>query len=98
MATPSPRPLAASCPRIVSRAEWGARDANPPLVPLTETPGHVYIHHGATPPDGCHSEAMCKAMVQAYQNFHMISRGWSDIAYSFLIGEDGRAYEGRGEQ
>ena len=22
--------------------------------------------------------------------------GWNDIAYSFLIGEDGRAYEGRG--
>eukprot|EP00916_Digyalum_oweni_P001805 GHVL01003472.1.p1 GENE.GHVL01003472.1~~GHVL01003472.1.p1 ORF type:complete len:213 (+),score=-6.51 GHVL01003472.1:84-722(+) len=95
-ATEPPRQLAKSCPYIISRAEWGAKDANPPLVPLTETPGHVYIHHGATPPDGCHSTSLCKAMVRAYQNFHQISRGWSDIAYSFLIGEDGMAYEGRG--
>nr|KAG5689918.1 hypothetical protein BaRGS_015606 [Batillaria attramentaria] len=35
-------------------------------------------------------------MVRAYQNFHMFSHGWSDIGYSFLVGEDGRAYEGRG--
>ena len=26
----------------------------------------------------------------------MDSRGWSDIGYNFLIGEDGRIYEGRG--
>ena len=23
-------------------------------------------------------------------------KGWPDIAYNFLVGEDGRAYEGRG--
>lgn len=26
----------------------------------------------------------------------MDQRGWDDIGYSFLIGEDGRVYEGRG--
>ena len=25
-----------------------------------------------------------------------LTSGWSDIGYSFLIGEDGRVYEGRG--
>jgi N-acetylmuramoyl-L-alanine amidase len=26
----------------------------------------------------------------------MDNNGWSDIAYSFLVGEDGNIYEGRG--
>ncbi|KAK7474729.1 hypothetical protein BaRGS_00034022, partial [Batillaria attramentaria] len=91
-----PAGMASSCPPIVSRAEWEARDPSPALVPLKAQPTHVYIHHGATPPDGCHSPGLCAAMVRAYQNFHMFSHGWSDIGYSFLVGEDGRAYEGRG--
>ena len=27
---------------------------------------------------------------------HSLSLGWSDIAYNFLIGNDGAVYEGRG--
>jgi hypothetical protein len=34
--------------------------------------------------------------VQTCQNFHMDSRGWNDIAYSFLVDEDLTIYEGRG--
>jgi len=30
------------------------------------------------------------------QAYHMDNRGWSDIGYSFLVGEDGKVYEGRG--
>uniref|UniRef100_A0A452HNY2 Peptidoglycan recognition protein family domain-containing protein n=1 Tax=Gopherus agassizii TaxID=38772 RepID=A0A452HNY2_9SAUR len=30
------------------------------------------------------------------QNYHMDDRGWSDIGYNFLIGEDSRVYKGRG--
>ena len=30
------------------------------------------------------------------QDFHMDDRGWWDIGYNFLIGQDGRIYEGRG--
>lgn len=98
--TPSPSSsptLAPSCPPIVSRAGWRAKDPSTPLVPLPHSPvSRVFVHHGATPPDGCHSDQLCVAMVQAYQDFHMVSHGWADIGYSFLVGEDGRAYEGRG--
>lgn len=34
--------------------------------------------------------------MRSYQNLHMDDRGWWDIGYSFLIGEDGNVYEGRG--
>lgn len=30
------------------------------------------------------------------QNYHMDTKGWADIGYNFLVGEDGLAYEGRG--
>lgn len=35
-------------------------------------------------------------LVRLIQQFHIESRKWSDIAYNFLIGADGNAYEGRG--
>jgi hypothetical protein len=34
--------------------------------------------------------------VRAVQDFHMDSRGWNDIAYSFIINHAGDIYEGRG--
>ena len=39
----------------------------------------------------------CSAEVRKVQDFHMgPGRNWWDIGYNFLIGEDGRIYEGRG--
>ncbi|KAK2173460.1 hypothetical protein NP493_874g00007 [Ridgeia piscesae] len=35
-------------------------------------------------------------MVRKIQDFHMDTRGWWDIGYHYLIGQDGYAYEGRG--
>jgi len=34
--------------------------------------------------------------VRGVQRFHMDTRGWSDIAYSFLYSDDGSIFEGRG--
>jgi hypothetical protein len=33
--------------------------------------------------------------VRAIQAFHQDTRGWADIGYHWLIGRDGRVYEGR---
>nr|CAD7445072.1 unnamed protein product [Timema bartmani] len=38
----------------------------------------------------------CSAIVRSYQNYHIDTKGWNDIGYSFVIGEDGHVYEGRG--
>lgn len=37
-------------------------------------------------------------MVRNIQCFHIESRRWHDIAYNFLVGNDGNVYEGRGWQ
>ncbi|XP_070542486.1 peptidoglycan-recognition protein LF-like [Ptychodera flava] len=78
---------------IVSRTEWEARSTS--LTKLDKTKvNKVIIHH--TVGKHCTSEEACKAEVKSIQYDHMNNRGWSDIGYNFLIGEDGNVYEGRG--
>ena len=47
----------------------------------------VYVHHSAGPQ---------QQTVRTIQNFHMDSRGWSDIAYNWLVNDQGDIFEGRG--
>ncbi|XP_041362760.1 peptidoglycan-recognition protein SC2-like [Gigantopelta aegis] len=80
-------------PTIVSRSEWGARSPRSRSyrrLPVSE----VIIHHSDTP--SCYTSSSCKARVRSIQNHHMNTNRWSDIGYNFLVGEDGRVYEGRG--
>ncbi|CAL1288691.1 unnamed protein product [Larinioides sclopetarius] len=84
--------LDAACPEIVNRAEWGARSgmSRALAVPVR----HVFIHHtsGAT----CDSKDTCSKVVRQTQNYFIDSKKWADIGYNFLVGGDGRIYEGRG--
>ncbi|KAK3590387.1 hypothetical protein CHS0354_028496 [Potamilus streckersoni] len=82
------------CPHIVTRSEWGARAPTTTPGHLPATPKYAFIHHGASAP--CHTKAQCIATVKSYQTHHIDSNHWSDIGYSFIIGEDGNVYEGRG--
>jgi hypothetical protein len=47
----------------------------------------VYVHHTAGPQN---------QTVREIQNFHMDVKGWSDIAYNWLVDDAGNIYEGRG--
>ncbi|XP_039366945.1 peptidoglycan-recognition protein SC2-like [Mauremys reevesii] len=84
---------ALGCPTIITRSQWGAR---PPRsrVPLKTPVPYVIIHH--TVGNRCFNLASCSREVKGIQNYHMDSNRWPDIGYNFLIGEDGRVYEGRG--
>ncbi|KAL4233783.1 hypothetical protein ACF0H5_008461 [Mactra antiquata] len=82
------------CPKIITRDEWGARAPSHTLTNLSNTPHYMFIHHGAS--GFCHTKADCIHRVQQYQNYHMDGHGWSDIGYSFVVGEDGNIYEARG--
>ena len=44
----------------------------------------------------CYDDASCIERVQWIQDFHQINRSWVDIGYHFLVGENGKVYEGRG--
>lgn len=75
--------------KIVSRAEWGARHPTSRKAITTPTP-ELWLHHTAGNSSGA-------AGMRGIQDFHMTVRGWSDIAYSFVIDPDTLTiYEGRG--
>lgn len=72
---------------IIPRASWGARSPRAiQTVGWDKRTGFV-VHHS----DGPETQS-----VRAIQNFHMDSRGWSDIGYNFLVDYRGNVYEGRG--
>ncbi|KAG8180785.1 hypothetical protein JTE90_023751 [Oedothorax gibbosus] len=78
---------------LVTRERWDAREPKSTESMATPVP-HLFIHHTAM--GACNDFESCKQMMQIIQNFHMDDRGWEDIGYNFLIGGDGRVYEGRG--
>ncbi|XP_025075065.1 peptidoglycan-recognition protein SC2-like [Pogonomyrmex barbatus] len=84
-------------PSIISRWEWNVRARPPkfeaPNLKIRPAP-YVLIHHSAG--SSCNTQESCKFEVEQLQNKHMDTKGWSDIAYNFLVGEDGNIYEGRG--
>lgn len=81
-------------PNFVPRVEWeaidptGITDFNHPA--STGVIGHHTAGHR------CFSKSECMDRVRGIQNYHMNSNNWSDVGYNWLIGDDGRIYEGRG--
>jgi hypothetical protein len=74
--------------RIISRAEWGARE---PRSRSTVAMGkrHFYVVH--------HSGASATQTVRAIQDWCMDGRGFADIDYNHLVrSTTGEIYEGRG--
>ena len=83
--------------RIITRAEWGARPPKYRYNLSTPTP-RLWLHHAAgaiLPGDDSVSDADLRR-IRSIQNYHMDKRGWSDIAYNFLVDPDGNIFEGRG--
>ncbi|EDV51163.1 peptidoglycan-recognition protein LC isoform X2 [Drosophila erecta] len=79
---------------IIKVAEWGGRPARKMLEPQRLPVNRVIISHTAA--EGCESREVCSARVDVVQAFHMDSLGWDHVGYNFLVGGDGRVYEGRG--
>lgn len=78
---------------VVTRTEWDGRPSK--TIEYMGTPTSIlFIHHSAG--SECFSLARCSREVRNIQDYHMIQKGWDDIGYNFVIGGDGRAYEGRG--
>ncbi|MEU8588172.1 peptidoglycan recognition protein [Streptomyces sp. NPDC048664] len=81
-------------PRIVTRAGWGADES------LRES-GFVYtgavkvafVHHTAS--GNNYSCSQAPSVIRSIYRYHVVSSGWRDIGYNFLIDKCGTIYEGR---
>lgn len=92
-------------PKVVLRAEWGARPLNPYAPeeaglfdPQTNPEGVLFYPsdlRGALNTIVIHHSAFSHAGPAEIQGLHMDRRGYADVAYHFLIDPDGIIYEGR---
>lgn len=79
---------------IVTREAWGARDPSR-VCGSAHTPRYITVHHTVTPTVDSISPA---ARVRGIQAYHIDSNGWCDVGYHFLVGQDGRVYQGRSSE
>jgi hypothetical protein len=79
---------------LISRAQWGARDAaKAEPLDAAKVVG-LAIHWPGMEQSVRGLDAVSKAL-QSWQSFHL-SKGWRDIAYQVAVDQDGNRYELRG--
>lgn len=79
------------------RADWGAGPPHDPPTRLDPAAiDEIVVHYSSMDAERRHSHADCHGVVRAIQAFHQNSRGWNDIAYSWLTCQHGGVFEGRG--
>ncbi|KAM6217167.1 peptidoglycan recognition protein 3-like [Rhynchocyon petersi] len=81
-----------ACPNIITRSVWGAKKTSCSKMNLPAK--YVIIIHTAG--TSCNVSGDCQIRVRDIQSFHIDKRNFCDIAYHFLVGQDGGVYEGVG--
>ena len=94
----TPRPLAQQLswpvPSIVTRAEWGCNEAlRKPGQSYDSVVEKIVVHHTVTPNNPSDPAAVVRSVYE-----YNVSGVYIDIAYHFLIDDNGRIYEGRWAQ
>lgn len=75
---------------LVRRSAWGAAPPRGKPIQIATPVKTLYLHHSAGPDGGAE-------VVKGIQRFHQDTRGWADIAYTWLYSPRDRVfYEGRG--
>ncbi|XP_019482845.1 PREDICTED: peptidoglycan recognition protein 3-like [Hipposideros armiger] len=80
-------------PTVVSRKEWGARSPTcggqlAPSVPYVITDQLLGVE--------CREQNDCSQKLRDLQSRAVYTQGRCDVAYNFLVGDDGKVYEGVG--
>ena len=79
---------------FVPREAWGAKGARS-VAEIHNVRG-LAVHYSGMDADEVGDHARCSDRVRGIQRFHQGTRGWADIAYSFLVCKHGAIFEGRG--
>jgi flagellar hook assembly protein FlgD len=82
-------------PPIVTRSGWGANESIVRAPPAFASRVVLSIVHHTAGSNG-YGAAQAAAIVRGIQRYHVLSNGWNDIGYNFLVDRFGRIYEGRG--
>jgi len=82
--------------RFFSRSDIGLRAPRSVSRNITPQHGGVAVHWGGPRQGTTGSSCNCASTWRNWQNFHMNSRGWADIAYNFGFCNHGNVFAGRG--
>jgi len=82
-------------PAIIPRAAWGADESIVRAPPYyADAVRFSVVHHTAG--TNSYTAADSAAIVRGIQRYHVLSNGWNDIGYNFLVDKYGQVFEGRG--
>lgn len=91
--TSPPGPQADALPTIITRPQWGADESWRKSDPSYGQVKIAIVHH--TEGSNDYSASQSAAIVRGIYEYHVFSRGWSDIGYNFLVDKYGQIFEGR---
>jgi hypothetical protein len=80
-------------PDMVTRAEWGAIAPRKNCLGYTDEIKMAYVHHTSGSND--YTPAQSDDIMRGIQYYHEHTRGYCDIAYSFLVDKYGTIFVGR---
>jgi flagellar hook assembly protein FlgD len=81
-------------PPITRRPGWGADESIVRASPsFADTLELSVVHHTAG--TNSYSASQSAAIVRGIQRYHVLSNGWNDIGYNYLVDKYGRIFEGR---
>tara|TARA_R110002020_G_scaffold15995_2_gene56782 strand:- start:1476 stop:2048 length:573 start_codon:yes stop_codon:yes gene_type:complete len=79
---------------IVSREIWGALPPKKSHSKNIAKQMGLAVHYTAMETAKSYEDELRQLV--SIQKFHQVDRGWNDIGYSFIVGNSGSVYEGRG--
>ncbi|MEV8598053.1 peptidoglycan recognition protein [Streptomyces sp. NPDC052012] len=88
------KPYIGPRPAITTRRGWGANEGlRKGGFVYTKKVKAAFVHHTAS--GNNYSCAQAPSLIRGFYRYHVVSLGWRDIGYNFLIDKCGRIYEGR---
>ncbi|WP_051113669.1 peptidoglycan recognition protein family protein [Streptomyces davaonensis] len=88
------RPYIGPRPRIVTRRGWGANESwRERKFVYTKKVKAAFVHHTASGNGYTCSQA--PSVIRGIYRYHVMSMGWRDIGYNFVVDKCGNLYEGR---
>ena len=86
--------MRADAPSIIRRSQWGADESIVRAPPwYADRVRLAIVHHTAG--TNSYTAAQSAAIVRGIQRYHVLSNGWNDIGYNFLVDKYGQVFEGR---
>ncbi|WCH92040.1 N-acetylmuramoyl-L-alanine amidase [Streptomyces moderatus] len=88
------KPYIGPRPRIVTRRGWGANESwRERQFAYTNKVKAAFVHHTAS--GGKYWCTQAPSLIRGIYRYHVLSMGWRDIGYNFLVDKCGNIYEGR---